>query len=833
MEDVLILAAALSVQDPRERPMDKAEPADAAHGKFRDENSDFIGFLRLWDAYHQKARELSGSRLRKWCQEQFVSFVRMREWHDIHNQLRELVAEIGLERRRSPSALGGEDRGEGYSARERHRHNHASASKTPHPHSLPQGERGQMHPLRYDAIHRALLAGLLANIGTKTDRFEYTGARNTKFNLFPGSGLFNSKPQWVMAAELVETTRLYARTAARIRPEWAERLGEHLVKRTYSDPHWNRQTAHVVAYEKVTLYGLTLVPRRAVHFGPIDPKQARAIFIQSALVDGDYDTTAPYFRHNQKLVDEINTLEAKRRSRDVMVDEKVRFDFYDARIPAGIHNGPAFEKWRRATEPANPRLLYMSRRDLMLHAAAETTADLFPDVISSNGVTVPLSYHFEPGHPADGVTARIPLAALNQVKAERFEWLVPGMLREKVTALIKSLPKPLRVNFVPAPDWAEKACAKLDPAGGASLYEGLALFLSRGTGVTVRPGDFDRESLLDHLHMNFTVVDDAGRPLASSRDLAGLRRQFGLAAREEFDKAPPAEGQFNRDALTRWDFGDLPESVEVKRHGLTLRGYPALEDRGESVSLRLVDTPEAAAQLTRGGLRRLFMLQTRQELAYIQRNIPGIDAMCLHFASIGSCDELRRQIAAAAADRALYDGAAVYPRTREEFAGIAEEAWRRLNRSAQEVAEVARRTLEAYHAVALQLQKPYPPLLRPSIEDMQRDLARLVPRDFLVSVPPAWMVHLPRFMKAIEIRLRKLTNAGLKRDQQAMQTIAPLWKRYEERLERHRMQGTVDPALEQYRWMMEELRVSLYAQELKTSVSVSAKRLDEIWINVK
>ncbi len=827
LDDVLILAAALSIQDPRERPMDKADAADQAHARFRDENSDFVAFLNLWNAYNEQTRHLSSNKLRKWCQENFVSSVRMREWHDIHSQLREIAAELELPGSRRQAA------GSGQQGKSRQ-----SAASSRQPKSAIRNPQSAMEAQRYDAIHRSLLAGLLSNIGTKTDQFEYTGARHTKFHIFPGSGLFKSRPQWVMAAELVETTKLYARIVARIRPEWAERLGEHLVKRSYSDPHWNRQTAHVTAYEKVTLFGLTLVPRRSVHYGPIDPKQSREIFIRSALVEGDYDTTAPYFRHNQKLVDEINTLEAKRRNRDVLVDEQVRFDFYDARIPAGVHNGPAFEKWRRAAEPSNPRLLFMNRAELMRHAADDTTAELYPDVISVNGVTVPLLYHFEPGHPADGITARIPLAALNQVDAERFEWLVPGLLREKITALIKSLPKTLRVNFVPAPDWAA-AAEKAMPYAKGSLYEALATFLSKGHGITVRPRDFDPGSLLDHLHMNFQIVDDAGKELAVSRDLAALRRQFGIAARQTFESSPPMEGQFNKDGLTRWDFGDLPESVEVKRNGMTLRGYPAIEDRGDSVSLRLFDTPQSAAVAMRGGLRRLFILQTRQEIAYIQRMIRGFDQLSLQFATIGTSDELKRQIAIAAADQALYgdkpsaESFAWQVRTREQFAQVAEDAWKRLNPAADQVTQVARDMLAAYHNVALQLQKTFPPLLQPSIEDIRRTLSRLVPRDFLIATPAQWLVHLPRFLKAVEIRLRKLLNAGLKRDQQAMAAIAPYLQRYRERLAAHRKQGIVDPALEHFRWMIEELHVSLFAQELKTSQPVSPKRLDELWMKVE
>lgn len=842
LDDVLVLAGVLSLPDPRERPLEQAAAADSAHKQYHDESSDFLAFLHLWKAYHQQHDHLSSSQLRKWCQKQFISIVRMREWHDIHGQLRELVNDIEI----APATATGGNRHQVKSADRRGGQGQDPAgtrhlrARRLHSGSSIDGaatQRRPIHPLRHDAIHRALLAGLLTNIGTKTDRFEYTGTRNTRFHLFPGSGLFASKPQWVVAAELVETSRLYARTVARIRPEWAERIGEHLVKRSWSEAHWNRQTAHVNAFEKVMLFGLVLTPRRSVHYGPIDPVRSREIFIQSALVEGQYDTTAPYFRHNQKLIDDINTLEAKKRHRDIMVDIKVRYDFYDARIPAGIHNGPAFEKWRSAAEAGNHKLLYMSARDLMAQDAAGISAELYPDVLSNNGVTVPLSYHFEPGHQADGVTARLPLAGLNQLSSERFEWLVPGLLKEKLTALIKSLPKPLRVNFVPAPQWAEKAWVKLE-AGNSSLYEALAFFLSRSSGLTVRAGDFDPGTLLDHLHMNFVVVDDNGRELAWSRSLIDLRKCFGLAAREEFAKSPPQEGKYDRQGITRWDFDDLPESVEVKRHGMTLRGYPALEDRQDSVALRLVDTAASAQQLSRSGLRRLFMLQTRQELTYLQRNITGIQTICLHYAMIGSGDELKQQIVTAAADRALWghgpsaDAVGVV-RRRDEFAQLAELAWRRLNGCAGEVAEVARQVLGVYHTITLMLQKPTAPLLQASIEDMKQDLSRLVPKDFLLSVPPAWMIHLPRFMKAVEVRLKKLNNAGLQRDQRAMQTIAPLQKRYEEQVEKNRKRQVFDPVLETYRWWLQELRVSLFAQELRTSLTVSPKRLDELWLQVK
>ncbi|HEV2295400.1 MAG TPA: ATP-dependent RNA helicase HrpA [Tepidisphaeraceae bacterium] len=836
MDEVLIIAAALSVQDPRERPMDKQELADAAHAQFRDEYSDFVGLLKLWHFYHEQANHLSHSRLRKMCQTNFLSFVRMREWHDIHQQLHGSVGEMGLTRGNGAGSGSGpfsfreKDRMRG-----RSRDESFSTTTPPHPDPPLEGEGVKartpalrLTPQKYDAIHRAVLTGLLGNVGLRTDQFEYTGARGMKFHIFPGSGVFKTRPTWVVAAELVETTKLYARTIARIQPMWIERAAEHLVKRTYSEPHWSRQTAHVVAYEKVTLYGLPVVPKRTVHYGPIDPKLSREIFISSALVEGDYDTTAPYFRENARLVDEITTLEAKRRQRDVLVDGKVRYDFYDARIPAGITNGPAFEKWRRETEKPNPKLLHMTRRDLMQHGAADTTAELFPDVLTVEGLTLPLEYHLEPGHPADGVTAIIPLAALNQVPANRFEWLVPGLLKEKLTALIKSLPKQLRVHFVPAPDFAQQAFDKLKPDG--SLCEALALFLSKTRGVTVRAADFDPASLLDHLHMNFAVVDQSQKRLATGRDLAALRKQFGVAAKETFAK-PVEESPYHRDNLTRWDFGDLPESVEVKRAGMTLRGYPALIDHGGVVSMRLLDSPEAAQIAHRRGVRRLFMLQLEKEMRHLAQTLPDFARMALYYKPIGSSEELRDDLMAAIGDRAFGDEGDI--RTQQAFADRAGVAWKQLAVAKAEVTQVALAALSEYHALTLKLSGPLPPLWAATANDVRQQLAHLMPKRFITQTPLQWLPHLPRFLKASHLRLQKLGDAGHVRDAQRSAEMAPLWKQYVERRERHRKEGVIDAALEQYRWMMEELRVSLFAQELKTSIPVSTKRLEAQWQLVK
>jgi ATP-dependent helicase HrpA len=687
--------------------------------------------------------------------------------------------------------------------------------------------------INYDAIHRALLAGLLGNIGTKsaTDSFEYTGARGNKFHIFPGSVLFKRKPQWLMAAEIVETTRTYARTAARIDPAWIERAAEHLVKRAYTEPRWERETANVVADEKVTLYGLPIVPRRKVSYGPIDPKTARSIFIQMALVEGEFDTIAPFFAHNRKLVEEVRALEAKSREREYLVDDQVRLHFYDTRLPRDAYNGHTFEKWRKAAERHNPRLLFMNKRDLLRRSAEEITPDAFPDYLLVAGARVPLEYHLDPGESMDGVTATIPLAALNQMPDEPFEWLVPGLLREKVLELIRTLPKPLRVNFVPAPDFADRAMDRLMPVfREGSLYDAVAVVLGKLSGLAVRTTDLDDSELPAYLLMNFRIIDQHGKTIQTGRNLPEIRRKLGLAARATFAKLPP-HPEYHRDNLLRWDFADLPERIEIKRYGVTLGAYPALVDNVTSVSLRLFDSPDEAAVSHRAGVRRLFMLQLGPELRHLWRRIPNIDRMSLQYKLLGTPDDLRSQIVTAAADRAFAADGNI--RTQSQFAARAGTAWRTLSEEHNRIADIATAALAEFYELSKSLSQPYPPLLMPSIQDMRQHLARLMPRDFVTAIPRDWLPHLPRLLRGIAIRLTRLTNAGLAKDQQALEQVLPLERAAEERRAKHAREATLDPNLTQYRWMLEEFRVSLFAQELKTSQPVSPKRLTDLWLQVK
>jgi ATP-dependent helicase HrpA len=746
---------------------------------------------------------------------------------------------------------------------------------------------------RHDAIHRALLTGLLSNVGQKTEAHEYTGARGKKFYIHPGSALFKKDPRWLMAAELVETTRLYARTDAAIDPAWIERLADHLLKRAYSDPHWNSATGHVVAYEKVTLYGLVLVPQRPVHYGPIDPRLSREIFINSALVEGDWRSDAPFLRHNRKLIEEVEALEAKKRTRDVLVDAKVRFDFYDARIPAGITNAPQFERWRKEAERNHSKLLFMTKRDLMQDQAHGVTAHLFPDHLTIAGVTLPLEYHLEVGHPMDGVTATIPLPVVSQLPAEPFEWLVPGLLKEKIAALIKSLPKELRVNFVPAPDYAEQAARDLKPYEG-SLIEALSLYLGRVKGLSAPISSFDPGSLLDHLHMNFKVVDQHGKQLAMGRNLEALRKQLGLQVRATFSSLQ--HPQYHKDNITRWDFGDLPEAVTVQRHGMTLTAYPALVDVGgrghqmgewgsggvgsrsqhaertppskaataitnpnlviasakaqavalrpsphsptsalpheSSVALRLFESKAAADAAHASGLRRLLTLHLRDELRYLGSNIPGLSQMCLHYAPLGPCEELRADLIGETINRAfLYDAKV---RTPMEFELRLNAGRRhRLLEVARDVAGLAREILAAYHQVSVALEKPMIPAFAPTLKDVRQQLAQLMPRGFLTTTPDEWLAQFPRILRAAQLRLEKLVTTGHTRDQQRMAEIEPFWRMYLDQLQKNRAQNIHDAALDHFRWLVEEYRVSLFAQELKTSVPISAKRLERQWEQVR
>jgi ATP-dependent helicase HrpA len=780
LTEILVIASALEAQDPRERPLERQQAADEAHRRFADEHSDFLGFLKIWTFYdealkHQKSR----NKLTDWCRQHFLSPARMREWRELHGQLHAVVTEMGW------------------------RENQVAAS--------------------YDEIHRALLAGLLGNIGFKSDTQEYDGARGIKFFVFPGSGLFKKGPKWVMAAELAETARLYARTVAKIEPEWLEKVGAHLLHRHYFDPHWEKQPAQVTAFERVTLYGITVTPKRRVHYGPLNPVEAREIFIRGALAAGEFNTRSPFFEHNRKLLAEVEELEHKSRRQDVLVDEQTLFEFYDTRVAAGIHNGVDFEKWRREAEKTDPRLLFMTRDDLMRHGAEAITEAQFPEMLTISGSECPLTYRFEPGHPLDGASLSVPLHLLNQLDGRQFEWLVPGMLREKITWLVKALPKRVRAACVPVPEFVTAALMEISPSPQPSLLAALATFILRKTTQKVPPETWKEADIPSHLRMNFRIVDEAGAELAGGRDLVELKAKLGQAARLTFARAP--ELDFEREGLTSWDFGDLPEKITFTRQGHAITGYPALVDEGASVAIRLFDTPEAARETMRGGARRLLRLALNAQMKQLDKSLPGFTQTAMQLRAIASPDDFREDLLTAIADRAFL-GDDEPPRSEKHFIAQKDRARARLSAVADAACRLAATIAADYQAV----QARIPKLPAPLASDLREQLANLVYKGFLAATPWAQLSHLPRYLQAILRRLDKLPND---RDARHMAAVREWWQTWQKRLEKHRKEGTRDPELEKFRWMIEELRVSLFAQELKTPYPVSVKRLLKMWGDIK
>ena len=769
--EVLVVVAALSVQDPRERPMDKRQQADEKHAVFADKSSDFLGLLKLWGLYHAVRRERSGNQAKRWCREHFLSAQRMREWADVHTQLRQLARDLGL--------------------------------------------RGSKKPARPEDLHRALLPGLLANVGDRdgkgTAKLEYAGPRGKRFWLFPGSGLFEGKPQWVMAAELVETTKLYARTAGPTKPEWVEAAAGHLLQRSYNEPHWDERRRMAVHYEKVSLQGLTLVPRRRLPLAPREPKLARALFIRHGLVEGQYESDAAFMRHNAGLVRELELMQAKTRRRDIVAGPEAREDFYEARVPGEVVDAASFDRWRKSAEQENRRVLFMEKADLLLRSAEELPLAMFPEEIEA-GVVLPLRYRFDPGHAADGVSARVRLRDLHKVDADRLDWLVPGLIEEKCVDLIRTLPKNLRKYCVPAPQFAANAVHHMRYADGP-LLPALAKALGRQAGMNIPPASFQPGELSDYLRVRVEVRNDAGKRIAAGRDVRKLQDDLRDEARDLLGDLP--QSPWVRDDVTEWDFGDLPDRVEMKHEGRTVQGFPALLDRGGKVHLRLLESPDAARRETRDGVRRLFTFDYRRELEAVVEEAGGTDQMAVRYAALGGGRRFKQELVKAIADKLARDDPREV-RTRAQFEEALASAWNRLRPTADRAIAAAGQTLAQYAEVHRRLDQRHPELIEDSVADMREQLGHLLPPDFLTATPPAWLGHLPRFLKAMVVRYDKLTNAGLKKDLRALGEVRPLWEQW---------LALPEPRPAEPRWLIEELRVQLFAQELGTSVKVSPKRV--------
>jgi ATP-dependent helicase HrpA len=817
LNELLVLAAALSIQDPRDRPIDAKEAADNAQQQFDDAESDFMSFLKLWNYFIDlKQQNLTNRDMKNALQRKFLSANRLREWSEVHQQLTAMVKD--------------------------------------------QKWTLNATPATYDQIHLALMAGLLGNIGLKheTDPV-YLGARSIKFSVHPGSNLFKKGGKWIMAAELVETTRLYARSVAKIQPEWIEKVGAHLVKRNHNNPHWEKGSGQAVALETGTIYGLPIYSQRRVSLARFNQADARRLMIHEGLVPGQVKTTVPFYVHNRKLVEDLEKLEHKARRQDILVDEALIAQFYDDKLPAGVYNQQTLENWAKQASKEDLAALYLNKEDLLSKKAGDITTEFYPKKLEMGGLAFDLTYHFEPGSPRDGVTLTIPLMLLNQVNPGRTEWLVPGMLKEKALLLLKSLPQKLRRHCVPVPQFAEKfAQAHFD----SNLYEKPLLerlrdFVASETPARPLLSDFRIETLPPHHFMNFKLIDEHGRQLDMQRSLSALKAEWGRKAQESFKSSDVVEqvraqvgGQagiaspasetrklspnpaksssgsnstFSDQPITDWSFGSLPDMLEIKRAGQTFFGYPALKDMGEHCIIEVFDEEEIARKVHLDGVLRLFNIALKEPLKYLTKNLIDFQKVAMLYMPLGSSEELQQQWIKLTLMRSAL--AAGLPTTQDEFNTKAQEARSRMNLIAQEIGKVLLIILNEYSALNKKLQalsKSFPEC----VADIQNQLNWLLPKGFLLKKPWEQLAHYPRYLKAAQIRLERVRNS-VDRDKQLMKDVMDLqlhWVRASSQLK-----GQEDESLSQFAWQLQELRVSLFAQELRTPMPVSVKRLQKAW----
>ncbi len=808
--EVLVIAAALSIQDPRERPADAREAADERHARFAEPGSDFLSLLNLWDYVREQQRELSGSAFRRMCRREYLHYLRVREWQDVYGQLRQAARDLGMHvgSDRTPEQAGPR----------------IAAADGPSAHvaqlaAKPGTERASRVPSDLaERVHRSLLAGLLSHIGMRDAAAgqrrrgpaEFTGARGARFAIFPDSVLARKPPQWVIAAELVETSRLWARVTAGIEPEWAEPLAEHLITREYSEPHWDGRRGAAMALERVSLYGLPLVAGLRVTLSRIDPVLARELFISRGLVEGDWQTHHPFFRRNRELLAEAEELEQRARRRGIVADDAALFAFYDGRIPADVTSARHFDSWWKRARQAQPDLLTLTEADLAGPAAGEVSVADYPSTWSGAA----LSYEFAPGEPADGVTADIPLAALNQVSGEEFSWNVPGLREELVTELIRTLPKQLRTRFVPAPDVARDVLARLDPRRGA-LPGQLSAELGRLGGVSIPADAFDVTRLPPHLRLTFRVTDE-GQVLGSGKDLGQLREELRPRLRARL--ADAAAG-LTRTGITSWDFGELPR---VFSHG-QVRAYPALADAGDSVDIALFETREQAAAAMRTGNRRLLLLQVPSGVRAVASRLPTSAKLAMARHPYRNAGDLVDDCAAAAADEIVM--AAGGPDwDPEKFALILDAARSSLAAKAADVVSVVARVLGEAHTVEAGLDSMTGAAMADAAADMREQLAGLIYRGFVTETGAGRLPDLTRYLRGMAHRLEKAP-ADADRDAGRMEIVRRVTQDYQDVLAGLGPGGRCRPDVQAIRWVIEELRVSLFAQTVGAAIPVSEQRI--------
>ncbi|WP_272675212.1 ATP-dependent RNA helicase HrpA [Providencia sp. PROV122] len=777
VRETMVIVAALSIQDPRERPLDKQQAADEKHRRFHDKQSDFLAFLNLWDYLKEQQTALSNAQFRKMCRQDFLNYLRIREWQDLYTQLRQVVKEQGF-----PI-------------------NSAAAD--------------------YRCIHTSLLAGLLSHIGQKdVEKPEFTGARNARFTIFPGSGLFKKPPKWAMVAELVETSKLWGRVAATIEPEWIEPLAEHLVKHHYSEPHWSKSQGAVMASEKVTLYGLPIVAARQVNYGKIAPLLCRELFIRHALVEGDWVTRHAFFRENRKLLAEVEDLEHKSRRRDILVDDETLFAFYDQRIPNDVISTRHFDKWWKVASKQQPDLLNFEKNMLIKEDAAHVSLLDYPNFWHQGELKFRLSYQFEPGTEADGVTVHIPLAILNQVHNVGFDWQVPGLRQELIIALIKSLPKPVRRNFVPAPNYAAAFLERV-PTPDGSLLDKLERELRRMTGVTVERDAWQLDQLPSHLKMTFRVVGEKNKTIAEGQDLDELKNRLKEKVQETLSEV--VDDGIEQSGLHIWSFGELPQRYEQKRGGYSVKAYPALVDERNSVGIRVFETEFEQQQAMWGGVRRLLLLNIPSPIKYLHEKLPNKSKLGLYFNPYGKVLELIDDCIACGVDQLIATyGGPVW--TEDGFGKLQEFVRAELNDAVVQIAKQVEQILTAVFAINKRLKGRVDFAMAMALSDIKGQMSNLVFKGFVTEHGWKRLPDVLRYLNGIERRLEKLA-IDPNRDRAQMskvEHVTQMWQQWKAKLTPVQQQL---PEVQEIRWMIEELRISLFAQQLGTPYPISDKRI--------
>ncbi|ENV2992490.1 ATP-dependent RNA helicase HrpA [Vibrio vulnificus] len=777
LKEVMIIAAALSIQDPRERPSDKQQSADDKHRRFYHEDSDFLTFVNLWNHIQKQQKALSGNQFRRQCKDDYLNYLRVREWQDVYFQIHQSMREMEFKLNSEPGS--------------------------------------------YDAVHSAILTGLLSHIGMKDqEKNEYHGARNARFHIFPGSGLFKKQPKWVMSAELVETSKLWGRIIAKIQPEWIEPLAKHLIKRSHSEPHWSKKQAAVMAYEKVMLYGIPIVPKRLVNYGNIDASVSREIFIRSALVEGDWETKHAFFKKNRKLLLEVEELEHKSRRRDILVDDEELFQFYDQRVGTEVVSGRHFDTWWKQASKKEPELLNFEKEMLFKGDASHVTDLDYPNFWHQNGLKLKLSYQFEPGDDSDGVTVHIPLPILNQIDPAGFDWQIPGLRHELVVSLIKSLPKTLRKNFVPAPNYADAFLSRVT-AMEMPLLDALEKELRRMTGATVLREDWKLDQVPDHLKVTFRAVDERNRKLKEHKDLHELKESLKEKVQETLSKV--ADDDIEQQGLHTWSFGELPQVYQQKRGGYQVKAFPALVDNKDSVEIKLYETEQEQISAMQAGQRRLILLNVPSPIKYLHANLPNKSKLGLYFNPYGKVLDLIDDCIACGVDKLIEEqGGLVWEP--DKFEALKEHVRAELGDTVVDIAKQVETILTTAFNINKKLKGKIDFTMAFALSDIKAQIEGLIFKGFATECGWKRLPDILRYMKAIERRMEKLP-IDPNKDRLHMLKIESVVKDYKELLNKIPKGLAVPENVKEIRWMIEELRVSFFAQQLGTPYPVSDKRV--------